>query len=362
MIASITSAAMVRSLPDRRRLLVLLRLAGRVLALWTAFALLGMLQYVLSGNQPLGSAAATNAMFALSWALVTPLIIATASALMKPRSVWSQVALVLTLLATPWVAVLLRDLLTGYDSLAELRDAPRDFFGGVYENVFLAAFIVLVTVNQQAVRRNARRRSDEAEQTRELTLSQLQVLRASVEPHFLFNALNSVAALIRSDKQQAKRVLRQLSELVHAPVFNEEEVPLGEEVAFAERYLEIQKIRFQDRLAVHVEVSRAARGALVPSLILQPLVENAVTHGVADRGGEGSIQVRADTRGAQVVLLVRDTGVGFDGEGRNVNGIGLSSVRKRLRLLFGSNQSVTFAHEPAGFSVRVAFPAKWSAP
>jgi two-component system LytT family sensor kinase len=352
---------MVRSVPDGRRFRELLRTALRVVALWTAFALLGVLQYVFHSDQPLAAAIASNAFFAISWVIVTPLIIAAAAALMKPRGAWSQAGLVLALLAMPSAAVLLRDALTGHDTLAELRTEPLGVVGGIYENLFLAALIVLVTVNVHALRRNARRRRLEAEQTRDLTRAQLQVLRASLEPHFLFNALNSVAALIRSDANEARHVLRQLSDLLHTPVFTRDEVPLRDEVAFVRRYIAIQQTRFCDRLAVHVEVSAAAGDALVPSLILQPLVENAIVHGIAGRGGTGVLEVRAETSAGQVLLLVRDTGTGFDADNRETGGIGLSSVRKRLRLLYGAQHSVTFTHEQDGFSVRVVFPAKWMA-
>jgi LytS/YehU family sensor histidine kinase len=154
-----------------------------------------------------------------------------------------------------------------------------------------------------------------------------------LNPHFLFNALNSVSGLIRRREHDAAiGTLARLGDLLrrtidrHAP----HTVPLRDELSFLRLYLEIEQIRFRDRLTVNERIDPSALDLLVPSLILQPLVENAVRHGIAPTPGEGHILIRAE-RGADVLRLsVHDTGAGFPVDGNFREGIGLANTRARL--------------------------------
>ncbi|HEY6321745.1 MAG TPA: histidine kinase, partial [Thermoanaerobaculia bacterium] len=150
-----------------------------------------------------------------------------------------------------------------------------------------------------------------------LARSQLRNLRLQLQPHFLFNALHTVSAAMYDDPAAADEMLDQLAELLRASLrtAQADEVPLGEELALLERYLAIQRARFGDRLAVSIQVEAGADSLLVPSLLLQPLVENAIRHGNAERAGRGAIAVRAHREDGRLVLEVEDDGPGAAGGG-----------------------------------------------
>ncbi len=208
---------------------------------------------------------------------------------------------------------------------------------------------------------------------RELTASQLearlaqahlQALRTQLHPHFLFNTLNAISVLVlKGESQCAIRMLSRLSELLRLTLESggAQEVTLREELGFLERYLEIERVRFQDRLTVQTEVEPEALGAAVPNLLMQPLVENAVRHGIAERVEPGTIRVAARRRGGLLRLEVTDTGPGFPA--RVVDGIGLSNTRARLERLYGGDARLELGSAPGGgarvvveipFRVRVA--------
>lgn len=199
----------------------------------------------------------------------------------------------------------------------------------------------------------------------ELSEARLQVLRNQLKPHFLFNTLNSISALMHLDVAKAERTLALLSELLRSILAEGRpgEVPLEEEVAFSRRYLEIEQTRFPRRLSVVWEVADEARDVLVPHLVLQPLVENAVRHGIAPRSRPGTVWVRAWVEGPSLCLEVRDDGVGPAGGGVQGQGVGLSNTRARLRALYGDAARLEAgAAEGGGFSSRVCLPLRRAEP
>jgi two-component system, LytTR family, sensor kinase len=191
------------------------------------------------------------------------------------------------------------------------------------------------------------------------TQSRLDALRMELNPHFLFNTLNSVAGLARrGDTDGAVRMLSTLGELLRVTLGQkEQEVALEQELDFLRRYLEIERVRFHDRLTVRVDVPDDLLRLPVPSLILQPLAENAVRHGVARSPGPGMVMVRAERRGDALVLEVRDTGAGFNGNGRG-EGVGLANTRERLARLYGDRARLELENVPGGGArVAVTLPA-----
>jgi len=188
----------------------------------------------------------------------------------------------------------------------------------------------------------------------QLARARLDALRAQLQPHFLFNTLNSISVLTATDPAGANRMLLDLSELLRATLAAGEahEVTLDRELAMLERYVAIQQVRFGDRLAVRFEIEPAARAALVPSLLLQPLVENAVRHGVAASAGPGTVTVRAAVDGERLALEVRDSGPGLGAVPANADGIGLGNTRARLRQLYGEAFRLDLA-SPAGGGLTV---------
>lgn len=180
-------------------------------------------------------------------------------------------------------------------------------------------------------------------------------LQARIRPHFLFNTLNTAVALVRLNPSQAERVLEDLAELFRAALAAPADAStLAQEVALAERYLGIEQLRFGDRLRVHWELDPKAQGARLPVLLLQPLVENAVRHGVEPNEQGGDVLVRTRRRGDTVELLVRNS-VGAAGQAGH--GLALANVQERLRLMHDVAAHCQIEPGPGRFSVRLTLPA-----
>ena len=172
----------------------------------------------------------------------------------------------------------------------------------------------------------------------QLADARLQTLRAQLQPHFLFNALNTISVLMHENVDSADRILLRLSALLRRSLDGSEahEVTLGEEIGFLESYLEIEQARFGERLSYRIVVPDAVREARVPTLILQPLVENALHHGIATRAGPGRVQIEAQRHGDVLRLSVSDDGRGLPQD--PTERVGLANTRARLRLLHGDRQ------------------------
>ena len=184
----------------------------------------------------------------------------------------------------------------------------------------------------------------------ELAQAQLDALRTQLQPHFLFNALNSATVLTTTDPARANRVLLKLSELLRATLdrATPHEVPLRQELAQLEPYLEIQQIRFGARLAIARELEPETLDALVPALVLQPLVENAVRHGIEPNPAGGKVTIRSRADNGTLCIEVRDTGSGRAPDPSGSEGIGLTNTRARLVRLYGTNHRFELAPTPTG--------------
>lgn len=198
-----------------------------------------------------------------------------------------------------------------------------------------------------------------------LSEAQLDVLRGQLRPHFLFNTLNSISTLVHSDAASADRMVVQLADLLRASLetSGKHEIPLAEELALLERYLDIMRVRHADRLSVAIRVSPRARGALVPHFILQPLVENAIEHGIARRAGAGRIVIDAADVDGTLQLRVGDDGCGLEpattGGFAPDEGVGLGNTRLRLRQLYGEAHSFAIqCGENGGALVAITIPLR----
>jgi len=204
------------------------------------------------------------------------------------------------------------------------------------------------------------RATEEREQLEaRLARAQLQSLRLQLHPHFLFNTLNTINALIGTDRHAAERVISGLSELLRMSLSSasEQEVTLAKELELLAHYIEIQQIRFQDRLTVNFRIDPDARYALVPNLMLQPLVENAIRHGIAPRAAPGHVVVTAARRGDRLELSVVDDGVGEKASRDHRDGVGLGNTRARLLSLYGSEHRFEAGGASAGgFAVHIEIP------
>ncbi len=178
-----------------------------------------------------------------------------------------------------------------------------------------------------------------------LSQAQLEVLRAQLHPHFLFNTLNSIATLVHRDAHAADRMVTDLADLLRATLEHSgsQEIPLAAELDLLDRYVGIIRGRFADRLTVEYTVPPDVRDALVPQFLLQPLVENALEHGIASRPGPGRVEISARRAGTELHISVRDDGLGLNGAPSNGHGVGLTNMRNRLAELYGAGDRVTLA-------------------
>jgi signal transduction histidine kinase len=195
-----------------------------------------------------------------------------------------------------------------------------------------------------------------------LVETELKALREQLRPHFLFNTLNTVAVLVREDKKdEAVALLAHLGALLRLSLDPERshEVPLREEMGYLERYLEIQRARFTDRLTVVIDVEPEALSARIPNLLLQPIVENAILHGISPKAGPGRIEVSGRVADGRLHLEVRDDGPGLPSGAREKDGIGLSNTRERLAKIYGSGGELTLTSVPGGgVAVHIAIPCR----
>ncbi len=193
-----------------------------------------------------------------------------------------------------------------------------------------------------------------------LVEAHLQRLQQQLHPHFLFNTLHAISPLMHRDVEAADRTLMRLSDLLRLTLDNlgQQEVTLKAELDFITKYLQIEQTRFADRLVVRFDVQPEALDALVPNMLLQPLVENAIKHGIARKTGPGHIDVTARREGDKLWMEVRDDGVGLTETALEAlqKGIGVSTTRARLQHLFGAEFRFEFHRQPGGLAVIVAIP------
>lgn len=188
--------------------------------------------------------------------------------------------------------------------------------------------------------------------------AELRALRAQIHPHFLFNSLNSINALIAARPEEARQLCVRLADFLRRSltVGSRETIPLAEELDLAEQLLGIEKVRFGERLSHAVVADDAARACAVPPLLLQPLVENAVTHGIAQMLEGGEIRIEAERRGPELRISIRNPR-DADSPGRKGTGIGLQNVRRRLLALHGDAAEVRAVPDGEAFRVELRLPA-----
>lgn len=224
-------------------------------------------------------------------------------------------------------------------------------------NLLIYWVIVSVVHALENSRKFQERERQSVELERGLVQARLQALQMQLNPHFLFNALHSVSALMHKDVDAADRMIARLGDLLRYSLesSDEQEVPLGRELEILELYLDIEQTRFGSRLSTRFEIADDVHEALVPNLILQPIVENSVRHGIEPSGKEGVILVSARRYGDELELVVQDNGVGWKQNSRD--GVGMSNTRARLKTLHGELARVeTEPAVPHGSCVKIRLP------
>jgi two-component system LytT family sensor kinase len=214
-----------------------------------------------------------------------------------------------------------------------------------FANESMAFWAVIGIIHALEFNRRYRERELAAADLRtRLSEAQFDALRAQIHPHFLFNTLHGISTLMHRDIDAADRMLMRLSDLLRLTMKHrgENEIPLRDELVLADHYLEIMRVRFGDRLVVTKKIESSTLDSLVPQFILQPLIENALNHGVATTVGTGVVSIDAVARNGDLELSVTDNGTtSLSSSGwPEGNGIGLSNTRSRLEQLYGGSQSI----------------------
>jgi two-component system, LytTR family, sensor kinase len=248
--------------------------------------------------------------------------------------------------------------------------APNIFAGFVRYidlNIVDYFMVVAVTLFVGYSRLLRERQVAAVELSSQLTAAHLRELQAQLRPHFLFNTLNTVAELVHQDPEAADRMITQLAALLRRSLdsFGDQEIALRNELEFLTDYVEIIKVRFRGRITVTTDIEQQALSASVPTLILQPIVENAVRHGLEPRAVGGHVEVTAWTHGDTLTLEVQDDGVGLSLSPRNghstASGVGLQNTADRLRHLYGNAASLTVSPRAGGgTTVSIAIPFRKS--
>lgn len=381
-------------MPARPRILPTTR-AGRLVllvAFWVGVSLVlvghAYLSFRARGIAYPLSAALFGASVGLSWIVLSPLVAALARHFPLDGARWgchllAHAAAALTIDVVTVALLVTPHLLLG----AEASPGRAVTFRAMYVNSFLSTFLlyqliyaaVVAVVHAQRyyqtsteyLRKYREQDLHAARLERQLAEAQLHALRMQLNPHFLFNTLHAVSSLMTQDTRAARRMIVHLGDLLRLALdrAGESEVTLSEEMDFLRHYLEIEEVRFKDRLAVRIDIEPEALDALVPSLLLQPLVENAIKHGIApfDRGG--TVEIAAHRRQGRLGLFVGDDGPGLAGGGDGQNGggnpasataqqgIGLANTRERLEQLYGERFTFELIERAGGgLGVHIQIP------
>lgn len=351
---------------------------------WLCFAVVWILLSVLfasqaywSGYAPWPTALWLEAIHWLSWGIVAPLVFWLCRRLYRGERTWTRYAAGLLLgaivicLLQPALTQLILFIKDGVQWSLSLADAPpRSFLPTLHVasikvagyNLPIYAGLVLAwhAMTYYAELRDRQVKAMELESL--LHQAQLQTLRSQLNPHFLFNTLHSIAELVHGNPTLAEQLILRLGELLRQVLRSsaEQEVALAEELDFIKGYVEIEQMRLGERLQVSWEIAPEALAVRVPSLILQPLIENAILHGVAATARPGVLAIRAGCDDRYLHLQVRDTGPGLPQGSQAQVGIGLSNTQARLRRLYGSEQRFELLND-RGLVVNVQIPLAMSA-
>ena len=337
---------------------------GLIWGIWTIVALFFSTQMYLmyyAENQPIRYARnfLVQASACYLWALATPLILWLVRRYCIDRSNWLRrgalhlaisVALATTLIALHFIVYML--VMGRGENIAPIRLASYVYYN--LDRWALIYWFILLLSHAFNYYHSYRKNALKASQLHtQLVQSQLEALKMQVHPHFLFNTLHSISALLSRDTEAARKMITRLGDFLRLTLENSGsmEVTLQQEIEFLNGYLEIERIRFQDRLTTEIKVDPDVLDVRVPNLILQPIVENAMRHAIGN-STSGRVEITAAPRNGVVRIEVKDNGPGIQDqrlpESRNGRGLGLANTRARLAGLYGEAASFELTNDPAG--------------
>jgi signal transduction histidine kinase len=335
-----------------------------ILGCWTFLALLFTPQtYLSSLRSPTpptwGQALAFSLTLFYVWAAITPLVLWLGRQFPFERHLLRNV-LVHLLLCGP-VALLHIWLFQNVSALTRTWSSPTQTTAPLWALLIgLGATNIMVYWGVVAVSQALNYFRKYQEREFRLSQAELQALRTQLHPHFLFNTLNAIAELVYSDPKVADRTILRLSELLRFSLASEktQEVTLKEEIDFLEKYVEIHKTLMRDRLNVRVSVDPETLDAAVPNMILQPLVENAIRHGISPRPEGGNIEVHAHRLDGRLYVEITDDGLGMPEQEADLQtGVGLINTRERLKYLYNDAHTFDLSSFPGrGVTIRISVP------
>jgi two-component system, LytTR family, sensor kinase len=336
-----------------------------IAAMWVAGALFDASQSVLFlravGKQQAWLIFGTELASWLPWALATPLVISLArrhaflrDAIIPTAAVHLAAFATISLAGEAWFAAL-QMLFNpwGYPQRPTFMDAWRmSVLFQVLTYLVVYALILTVTYVMDARERMAVQMTETARLSEELSKSQLAALRRQIEPHFMFNTLNSITGLVRDHRNDAAvNMIVGLSEFLRRALedSHRSQVTLAEEVEYLQRYLDIQKVRFGERLQISLDIPAELLRAQVPNLLLQPLVENAIKHGIAQRAAGGAIRIAGARRNGGLYLSVYNDAPDVPTECQPTHaGVGIHNLRTRLQILHGEESDLQLNYADSG--------------
>jgi two-component system, LytTR family, sensor kinase len=342
---------------------------------WTALGVFFATQiYLLDRRVPWSTALAFSMPRWLVWGALTPAILWVDKKLGTVCSLRARVAWNVPI-GVGWtcLSILIRLATRPLRGSPPIQSVTAFFLERFYWDLLIYAVIAGVSISRDyaAQVRDQERQANQlaleaADLERRLVEARLQTLRAQLHPHFLFNALNTISAFTATNPRAARRLMERLGDLLRASLTHAAQrlVTLGEELTFLDDYLSIESARFEERLTVSVNVPDGLLDLLVPSFLLQPIVENAIRHGIAPRVAGGTVRVTADRQGSMLMLRVRDDGVGLRDGWRfeGCAGVGLRNVASRLEHLYGRSDLLRVDPGPSGgVDVEISVPLHESA-
>lgn len=296
------------------------------------------------------------------WALATPLVLWAASRLPIERNNWMRSSL----LHVP-ISILLSVFLTASGHIVlwlywgypvgkpfSFANMSRFVVANFSEGIGIYLLIALTSYAYGYYSRYREGQVKTLQLEAQLSQAQLQALKMQLHPHFLFNTLHSISALLNKDVESARKMITRLGDFLRLTLENSgsQEVTLQQEMEFLSCYLEIERIRFQDRLVTRMDLGDRTLFAKVPNLILQPIVENAIRHGIAPRSTPGVIEIEAKQCNGTLRIQVRDNGPGLPEHPTSQNlfkkGLGFANTETRLERLYGADHLFNLSNDPAG--------------
>ncbi|MDQ3712576.1 MAG: histidine kinase [Acidobacteriota bacterium] len=348
------------------------KIYGLIFAAYTLYILLKIPQIYFRNmhsvyQQPWGEAIGLLALWSYLWALLTPFIIRLARRFSISRKFFLknlllQISFGILFASIHRAATVIFLLAFAPTSIKVPLDAvARAFYflhfvsDGFFDYVLILVIIQAIIYFKEVQEREFR-----------LQQAELQTLKTQLHPHFLFNTLNAVSSLVSSSPKAAQKTIAQLSDLLRLSLKDDRthEISLKDELYFLRKYVQIQQTLLQERLEVKWNISPETLDALVPSLILQPLVENSIRHGIAPKENGGSININAVRQNGMLAFVLSDNGLGLssDRNSDSGHGIGLTNTRTRLQYLYGDAHEFALSESPnGGVTVNMKIPFKESA-